>query len=270
MAITGTGTQADPYIVDTWSDFVTAVGTSGAYVEVVPGAVWDANDIAPEGMPTVSVLATHIDGKGLEIKNARIDQNFLDCLSTTASSITVENISVTNFLASSSVIYKRGNYSLYFKNLVLSGKQISGNTIYHYAGNSIYFNSNADNGCGFFIDYNNENDTYLINYANNVSFRDCIFNLNGKVILGTSPNPFRAENCYIFGEIKECYFNSNSSKNILNAYADAIAGGGTNVAVINADKCDNITTGTSVTDEQMKDAAYLNSIGFPIGVDQND
>ena len=265
--ITGTGTQADPYIVDTWPDFVAAVGTSGAYVEVVPGAVWDANDIAPEGMPTVSVYAVHIDGKGLVIKNARIDQNFFDCLSATASGVTVENISVTNFLASSPVIYKRGTYSLYFKNLILSGKQTSGNTIYHYSGNRIYFNSNADSGCGFFIDYNNENDMYLINYANYVSFRDCIFNLNGKVILGTSSYSFHAENCYIFGEIKGCYFNDNSSKNILNAYAEAIAGGGANVAVINGGKCDNITTGTAVTDAQLKDANYLNSINFPIGVE---
>lgn len=111
---------------------------------------------------------------------------------------------------------------------------------------------------------------YLMNNADNVSFRDCIFNLNGKVFLGTSSNSFRAENCYIFGKIKECYFNGNSSKNILNAYADVIANGNANVAIINADKCDNVTTGTSVTDDQMKDAAYLNSIGFPIGVNQND
>lgn len=267
MAITGTGTQADPYIVDTWPDFVAAVGTSGAYVEVVPGAVWDANDIAPEGMPTVNVNAVHIDGKGLEIKNARIDRNFFDCLSTTTAGVTVENISLTNFIASSPVIYKRGNYSLYFKNLILSGKQTSGNTIYHYAGNSVYLNSNADRGCGFFIDYNNENDMYLMSDGNNVSFRDCIFNLNGKVFLGTSSNSFRAENCYIFGEIKECHFNGNSSKNILNAYAEVIAGGGTNVAIINADKCNNVTTGTAVTDAQLKDANYLNNINFPIGVE---
>lgn len=31
--MTGTGTQADPYIIADWSDFITAVGTSNAYVE---------------------------------------------------------------------------------------------------------------------------------------------------------------------------------------------------------------------------------------------
>lgn len=266
--ITGTGTQADPYIVDTWEDFVTAVGTQGAYVEVVPGAVWDANDIAPEGMPTVNVNAVHIDGKGLEIKNARIDQIFFDCVSINASGITVENISVTNFLASSAVIYKRGTYSLYFKNLVLSGIQTSGNTIYRYAGNPIYFRSNELNGCGFFIDYSGGD---MMNDYAQIGYKDCIFYLDGNGYLGTSSTTyFNAENCYVYGKIKECHFYSSSAKNIINAYADLIANGNANVAIINGDKCNNITTGTTVTDEQMRDAAYLNSIGFPIGVSQND
>lgn len=268
MAITGTGTQADPYIVDTWSDFVTAVGTSGAYVEVVQGAVWDTNDIAPEGMPTVNVNATHVDGKGLEIKNARIDQIFFDCLSTTTAGVTVENISITNFLASSSVIYKRGDYPLYFKNLILSGIQTSGKTIYRTGGDRIYFRSNELNGCGFFIDYSGGD---MMNDSARIHYKDCIFYLDGNGYLGiNNAIDFVAENCYVYGKIKECHFYSGSAKNIINAYADLIANGGTNVAIINADKCDNVTTGTSVTDEQMKDAAYLNSIGFPIGVNQND
>lgn len=32
--MTGTGTQNDPFIPNTWDDFVTAIGTSGAYVEL--------------------------------------------------------------------------------------------------------------------------------------------------------------------------------------------------------------------------------------------
>ena len=49
--MTGTGTQTDPYIVDNWADFVTALGTSGAYVSFPEvGGVLDMNDIAPEGL----------------------------------------------------------------------------------------------------------------------------------------------------------------------------------------------------------------------------
>lgn len=106
--MTGTGTQNDPYIVDNWSDFITAVGTSSAYVElkkelvkttdteVNPNKLYtdangvvqtnvqvsdlpnlyentfclDANDYAPEGITTtITITCASLNGNGATIKN---------------------------------------------------------------------------------------------------------------------------------------------------------------------------------------------------------
>lgn len=67
--MTGTGTQADPYIVDTWADFVTAVGKSDVYVECAEGTVWNMNDIAPDGINSrINIYAKSISGNGVIIK----------------------------------------------------------------------------------------------------------------------------------------------------------------------------------------------------------
>ena len=67
--MTGTGTQADPYIPASWSEFVTAIGTSNAYVALAEGTVWDMNEIAPTGVGLITVNAVSIAGNGAEIKN---------------------------------------------------------------------------------------------------------------------------------------------------------------------------------------------------------
>ena len=47
--MTGTGTQNDPFIPNTWSDFVTAIGTSGAYVELPIELVKTSDDKVKNG-----------------------------------------------------------------------------------------------------------------------------------------------------------------------------------------------------------------------------
>lgn len=74
--MTGTGTQADPYIVDTWADFVTAVGKSDVYVECAEGTVWDMNDIAPDGIKSrINIYAKSINGNGVIIKKLYFTSN---------------------------------------------------------------------------------------------------------------------------------------------------------------------------------------------------
>lgn len=106
--MTGTGTQTDPYIPTTWSEFVTAVGTSGAYVECPKNLVltsdtdivesklyvdssgevildpvkenlseyyentfvFDMNKIMPYGLTeSIVIKAANINGKGATIAN---------------------------------------------------------------------------------------------------------------------------------------------------------------------------------------------------------
>ena len=68
--MTGTGTQADPFIVDNWPDFVTAVGTYDAYVEFPDGGgVIDMNNVAPTGIPEITLACASIEGNDWIIQN---------------------------------------------------------------------------------------------------------------------------------------------------------------------------------------------------------
>ena len=81
--------------------------------------------------------------------------------------------------------------------------------------------------------------------------------------------------CYVEGSAPELNIYSGSSSqqsntSILNYTADNISGTGTyqNMILVNTDRYSGtLPTGCiGITDEQLRDAAYLSSIGFPIGV----
>ena len=60
--MTGTGTQTDPYMVSDWEEFVTAVGKTDVYVECSKNAVWDMNNIAPDGIKSpITMYAANIN-----------------------------------------------------------------------------------------------------------------------------------------------------------------------------------------------------------------
>ena len=256
--MTGTGTQADPYIVDTWEDFVTAVETAGAYVEVTPDTEWDFNAIAPEGAPTVAVLAAHVDGHGCTLKNVRAENIFLDFCAGNAT--TFENFSIIDFLANSVIFFFESSQTFTIRGTVLTGVQAGSGTLCRSTGN-IVFQANSNSGCGFRVNCRG-GDLFSGSYS--YSFTDTFFGLSGGNV-GTAPaSCVQLINCYIEGECGTVFTQSSSRNTIVNCTAQRVHAVGTNM-LANSDKCSNITNGTAVTDEQMRDAAYLSSIGFPIG-----
>lgn len=76
MAATGTGTAADPYIVDNWTDFLTVCNVSAStYIlwankETEEEKVVDFNDIAPYGLETQIPLQGYIDFNDWTLQNA--------------------------------------------------------------------------------------------------------------------------------------------------------------------------------------------------------
>ena len=74
MAISGNGTQANPYIVDNWADFLTCLGRNNAYIK------WA--DIAVKKLPEVvisteiSALAKSVDFNGWIIESLFITKTF--------------------------------------------------------------------------------------------------------------------------------------------------------------------------------------------------
>lgn len=75
MAATGTGTAADPYVVDNWTDFLTVCNVSAStYIlwankETEEEKVVDFNDIAPYGLETQIQLQGHVDFNDWTLQN---------------------------------------------------------------------------------------------------------------------------------------------------------------------------------------------------------
>ena len=89
MATTGTGTAADPYIVDNWTDFLTVCNISAStYIlwvnkETEEEKVVDFNDIAPYGLENQIQLKGHIDFNDWTLQNVWVrNSTFLSLRST--------------------------------------------------------------------------------------------------------------------------------------------------------------------------------------------
>ena len=262
MAITGTGTQADPYIVDTWSDFVTAVGTTDAYVEIPPGTVWDMNDISPEGVVQTTVRCAKINGNGATINNARITNEALLYVSSSVTSTTIENLNILNVLADYHVLYNSGApATLNLERVVFSGILNSTALLYQYS-HTINLNE-----CGFVLNGASAH-IYTIRQGY-IYHNDCNLNIELENI-GEDRYGSRAsmdlKNCYLSGKCSRINLTTSATNNVINVEAAAVSAAQSNMNVANSDKCAEFTNVIAVTDEQMRDAAYLSSIGFPIGV----
>lgn len=71
--MTGSGTQANPFKVTTMSDFVTAIESNSAYVELASDI--DAKDWVPTANHQYILACNQIDGKGYAIKNLHADSS---------------------------------------------------------------------------------------------------------------------------------------------------------------------------------------------------
>ena len=69
--MTGTGTQADPYVVETMSEFCAKVEEDGVYIELAGDL--DCTDWLPPNR-RYTMACNQIDGKGYVIKNIHLDR----------------------------------------------------------------------------------------------------------------------------------------------------------------------------------------------------
>jgi hypothetical protein len=293
--MTGTGTQADPYIVDTWADFVTAVGKSDVYVECAEGTVWDMNDIAPDGISSrINIYAKSINGNGVIIKKLYFTSNasfffanstsvtgvdFLDSLVESGTfiyrsgSATFQECRFSGIIQDSIFFYNTANSSAYIKRSSIN-LQFQGNSLFcngHYAGGIGGRGLNLS-FCNVSFSGKSANSSAITNYSqankyNLVGFDNCL-------VSGTNPFKF----LYV------CWDSTYSNYNIGSNYSvfDIIFESGqiitnapnriysTTNCLINSDKLNGaevLSAFTRVTDDQLHDATYLQSIGFPIGVE---
>ena len=275
--MTGTGTQADPYIVDSWPDFVTAVGTSGAYVEIVPGTIWNMNNIAPNGVGNIYVSCADVNGHGAVIQALNVVENDLFIIDQPCSIRRINFKSITSIGRFASVHGK----TAYFKKVSVGGVFNGINSCFVYCnGGGINFTADEPEyegedelGCSISIKMNNGSGfggSYYNGYA--IAVIKTHLDYNGSRF--NSPygryHGVGVFDSYITGQLgaAEFYYARRSIINAAGTIAMDPEGGSANISqtVVNTDYA-TISSGPfiGVTDEQMRDASYLASLGFDIG-----
>lgn len=275
--MTGTGTQADPYIVDTWPDFVTAVGTSGAYVEIVPGTIWNMNDIAPNGVGNINVSCVDVNGHGAVIQALNVVENDFFIIKQNCSIRRINFKSITSIGHFVSTVSR----TVYFKKVSIGGIFNGINGCFAYVnGGGINFTADEPEyegedelGCSIAIKMNNGSGfggSYYNGYAiavikTHLDYTGSRFNSPYGRYHGVG-----VFDSYITGQLgtAEFYYARRSMINAVGTIAMDPNGGSANISqtVVNTDYA-TISSGPfiGVTDEQMRDAAYLASLGFDIG-----
>ena len=281
MAITGTGTKADPWIVHNYDEikdvFQNRVTSDNLYAKL-------ANDINCNDYgdtwewETIAVYANwnfEFDLDGHTIKNIMIKSgNSLFYGKSTVN--VIRNGKILNVFNNSGASVIDGN-GLTLKDISMS---VNGAGLTSYA-----FNQISMNNCAVYFKSNKLNNEVFLR-ANitspfkNTDFYLDISNVNSKKIFGGSSNYLTIDNCRISGKLRGALVNKylslggarNSVIEVDTTLADCVSAqtifSDVSTGIINTEISPNLTGGTSgltaCTTAQMRDADYLNSIGFTV------
>lgn len=310
--MTGTGTQADPFIIESWDEFKAGIhhtASVDAYYSVPEGTVWDMNELEPNGVPSINFFANntklYIHCNGLKIKNARVKSDITFINLQPNNSIHLYGINIINVLNEGTVI--RNFYDNAYTNIhdsIITGIS-SGNV---FVGKHYMKKMGDIYRCGLDIELNKGylsktgsmccHDSHIrlttkntqdqlpkpwyekyhedSSYGFNWLFNNCLIELD---IEGNGvDNTFFQYGCYSYytnnvikarGKdytIITCIDNNNkiqiinTENNIKTLYTNSI------YASEDSGVFDEPINSKEVTTEQLKDADYLRSLGFPIGV----
>lgn len=282
MAISGSGTAADPFVAHDWDEFVQAVQTSNSYSVL-------ANDIvAPSSNVNLDMRnMTQLDGQGYAIIGLICTSG--NCLQPTnfnTPNKTIKNIKFKNIHMDGGDVFlytDLGNYkSVTLKNVSFSGMFESGMLTNDSAGSYTY--SYTADGVGINIEVYNSN-FRLMGLRSSTSMSGAFANVNAIIkYIGCSPS------VSLFDESSGRKVLKNSTLGItiptdgakldIGATLDnvCIHGNGSGVIIDSASGVnvveDTIPPETSLsnvhslTTANIKNKVYLrDTIGFPIGVD---
>ena len=280
MAITGSGTEQDPYIVDNFEEFDSVRDISDTtYIEYSNDEV-DFNDIQPQGYTERFILSGHITMTNVIWKNftsradcaisfgGAISNIFLECNNCKI----INAYQITSASEKYLFICRRGD--VVFNNCEISYRQDVGNAagttgLLRDAGGDQTFNA-----CAITIkSYGNKKNTWRLSEGGIFEF--C--NINLDVQANKFDYPLQGFMCWYSGKI-----------DINTATSISKAGGSGNVvwdveitqqitltsaslytflSIYNSDKATITATNNDmlvgVTTEQLKDTGYLYSLGFP-------
>lgn len=314
----GTGTQNDPFVPNTWDDFVVAIATSGAYVELPIELIRTSDDKVKNGklyfdsqgnriatpiqselssyyennfkfdMNTVNPLGVfisfnncHVNGNGGSIVNLYVPNDDTGIV-VNAGTVYLQDINFLNIYCDNSsdkgvfsCWNNTQNYELtnvQFQGVINRGYMLGvngGNRKHISTTFSLTFSENAK-FCPVYLDDSNKYYSF------------CLFDFYGNpTYLFDTSNGNRFLNCKMTGELFGTYdgnrplfpFSSNATTCVVDLDVTNYSGvyfeyNGSNPCIINTDKLSSGTTYrglTGVTAQQLQDASYLRSIGFPVG-----
>lgn len=304
--MTGTGVQNDPFIISSWADFITAVGTTDAYVEFPKSLVLtsdttvdtnklyvnssgvvqtdvqasdlanlyentfvlDANDYAPEGLTaTIAVNCKSINGYGGCIKN--VYSSSYDAFTINNANFIMDNVRLLNFFLNGSFLSAPNgvNDSSGCTKCIFSALINNGTTKKYFIDNYHMFFKQ----CSFYLILRDKTafveETYP--YFNKVELCKVYIDADNDIT-----NVLAGLNTYFAGTFP-AQVHATMPSNYTNLYCiydiycpSILAGtwsSPVSTCICNIDKC----TGEhqyllEATTAQLKDAAYLASLGFPI------
>lgn len=286
MAITGTGTQTDPFRPETWEEILSCTTADSVYTDFPEDAVFDMNDYYPEGIAETIPLRGFINGNGATIKNAACYTS--DAAFRISYRDTLGQISNLNF---QNICYRPGGSSyralfqtesttfrgVAFKQCSFSGmidntkKSDNGytsifgidasGTIYRCSFNIEAIGNSAGTGTSSGVGiamgmtiYNNWN----------ARLQYCNIRISGEEYW----HGVYLDNTYLAGTGSSRISLLNGNESVIDCEASAIttAYGNQTKILINTDKYSgSLPSGCiGVTEEQLQDAEYLASLGFPI------
>ena len=265
--MTGSGTENDPFVVDNWTDFRT-IDTNSTEIYVrwadAENKVIDFNNILPEGFSETVNLPAHVDFNGWTLKNFHSTTSSSAFKSVSSSNHSnVNNLILENF-------YYTGQYLLSyidFHNCVFSG--ICNST---YSVNFGYYSDFSS--CSANLRMHSASESIVFAYSS-CRNSDIILDISGKNChIFFSPNS-KAYNSRFSGKIWLnninvilVYIGSSSVFN-LESNTPLSCPSATGISVFNSDTAQKTSDSSNnlvgVTSEQLKNAKYLHSIGFPIG-----
>ena len=258
--------------VSTWPEFVQAVGVAGDTVVLPDKAEWDMNELYPEGYTgIISMKCSQINGNGTKIRNLHLFGYFVK-----NSNITINDLEMTNFVVEpggTNLSVFIGFSQLNLHNCIFSG--LCGSSVSNFSYG--YLNLDRVSMNINFTTSRNAFGIFPVNEAKYSRIRQSI------------PNAIITDAFVRFGTCKFCE---------IDVYMPQLAAGKLNVSDLSACKLlggygsatfyvNSASTGRDfpsiyltdaipesgdgqymhgVTRDQMRDAAYLASLGFPVGV----
>ena len=275
MAVTGTGTQADPYVVTTYAELVEKAAKSGVYVKV--GNDINITDEYPDGdMPTLALNAV-VDGDNKTISNWYLttSRNMIDISNNSGR---LKNLKLKNIYipVNKSMFYVKWYPNVetkyYFTNCELSGVINSRIVTTEYVGRGMRLFKK----CSFNIKLTHASNDALFD----ADFLNCyihfhLTNPQAKVFSSTDTH----ENSYIeitadesakngvslgsLSTFSNCVIDSN-----LTTVESFSVGSDKSLSIINSTHAPNYTVSGKlalVDDEHWLNTEYLASIGFNAG-----